>query len=315
MHELTAAVPRQADGSNSHASTIEFRELRYFAVLCEELHFGRAADRLHMSQSPLSQAIAQLERKLGTRLLERSSRHVQLTPAGEVLLSHGRRLLREADEAIGATKRAGAGETGSLRVAVAPVSRDALLPALLRELDERFPSLVVETAEAVGDTMIEGVLHGAWDVVLMVCPPAHKDIGAKVLRRDPPIAIVHRSHPLASKRSVTVDDLAKHMLVLWPRQLAKSAHDVVLVMFHGRRPASTRIAEIYSGAFWDAMVAGGFSVIPSSAPVSGDFAALPIDGTTAEFTTAMVWSRETPPTMLVGLIEAADAAVAANGWL
>src|SRR5215218_77669 len=68
--------------------TVEFRELRYFTVLCEELHFGRAASRLHISQSPLSQTMAQLERKLGTRLLDRSSRHVRLTPAGGVLLEH-----------------------------------------------------------------------------------------------------------------------------------------------------------------------------------------------------------------------------------
>ena len=79
---------------------LEFRELRYFVVLCEELHFSRAADRLHISQSPLSQAIAQLERKLGVRLLDRSSRHVALTPAGSVLLQHGRRSRHKRVESV-----------------------------------------------------------------------------------------------------------------------------------------------------------------------------------------------------------------------
>src|SRR5690349_11309916 len=110
------AVPRREVASDSTPPLLEFRELRYFVVLCEELHFSRAADRLHISQSPLSQAIAQLERKLGTKLLDRSSRHVQLTDAGSVLLEHGRRLLREAEEAVGATRRAGAGEGGSIRL-------------------------------------------------------------------------------------------------------------------------------------------------------------------------------------------------------
>src|SRR5439155_11915400 len=115
--------------------SVEFRELRYYVVLSEELHFGRAAERLHISQSPLSQTIAQLERKLGTRLLDRSSRNVQLTAAGEVLLGHSRRLLSELDDAIGATRRAGAGELGGLRIAAGLVSRDAILPSLPHELD------------------------------------------------------------------------------------------------------------------------------------------------------------------------------------
>src|SRR6059058_4453915 len=110
---------------------LEFRELRYFVVLCEELHFGRAAARLHISQSPLSQAISQLERKLGTKLLDRSSRHVQVTDAGSVLLEHGRRLLREADEAVGATRRAAGGEVGSIRIVAGHISRNAVVPALL----------------------------------------------------------------------------------------------------------------------------------------------------------------------------------------
>jgi hypothetical protein len=89
----------------------------------------------------------------------------------------------------------------------------------------------------------------------------------------------------------------------------------VLSLFHGHKPASTRIADLNSGAFWDAMLAGGFAVLPSSAPFSGDFVALPIEGTKDEFTLSMVWSRHTPPALLPGLIEAADAAIAANGWL
>jgi DNA-binding transcriptional LysR family regulator len=294
---------------------VELRELRYFVVLCEELHFGRAAERMHISQSPLSQTISQLERKLGARLLDRSSRHVELTAAGDVLLAHGRRLLLEVDDAIAATQRAGAGATGVLRVAAGPVSREVVLPALQHELDDRFPNLVVEIAVETGDAMIEGVLHGASDVVLMVCSPDGGDTEVKHLRRDPPIAVVHQSHPLAQKESVTLDELAEHTLVLGPRLLAKGSHDLVLSMFHGRAPASTRIAEIYSGAFWDAMLAGGFAVLPTAAPVSGDFIRLPIEDTTADFTMDMVWSRRTPPRMLAGVVEAADAAIAANDWL
>jgi len=301
--------------TNANGSALEFRELRYFSVLCEELHFGRAAERLHISQSPLSQAIAQLERKLGTRLLERSSRHVQLTPAGEVLLEHGRRLLREAEAAVGATRRAAAGETGVLRFAAGPVPRAAILPALRYELEERFPTLMVDVADDIGGSIIEAVLHGAADVGLMLCAPAHSEIDAKLLRRDRSMAVMHRAHPLAQRESVSAADLAAHPLVLWPRELAEEAHDVVLTIFQAHEPADIRVASLYGGAFWQQMQDGAFAVVPLSAAVGGDFATVQIKDTDVEFTMSMVWSKHTPPALLTGLIEAADEAIARNSWI
>jgi DNA-binding transcriptional LysR family regulator len=283
--------------------------------LCEELHFGRAAERLHISQSPLSQAIAQLERKLGTRLLDRSSRHVQLTPAGEVLLEHGRRLLREAEAAVGATKRAAAGETGVLRFAAGPVPRDAILPALRYELDQKFPTLTVDVADDIGDSIIEALLHGAADVGLMLCAPAHAEIDSKLLRRDRAMAVVHPAHPLAQRKQVAVADLAAYPLVLWPRELAQAAHDIVRSIFQDQEPADVRVASLYGGAFWHQLQDGAFAVVPLSAAVSGDFATVPIRDADSEFTMSMLWSRHTPPPLLTGLLEAADAAIARNNWL
>ena len=308
-----ALQPSQRDLS-ANGVMLELRELRYFAVLCEELHFGRAAERLHISQSPLSQAIAQLERKLGTRLLDRSSRHVELTPAGAVLLRHSRRLLREAQDAVGATRRAGAGETGSLRIAVGPVPRDAVLPALRHALDERLPTLTIDVWEIDGDQIADAVVRGAADVGLMLCAPERDDLDSKLLRRDHPVAVVRRGHPLAERDEVTIEELAEHTLLLWPRTVSKGAHDVVLGMFHGRQPAATRVTESYSGASWDAMHANAFAVVAASAAVSGDHVAVPINNGQVEFTMSLIWSRETPPAVLPALLEAVDSAVADNNW-
>jgi DNA-binding transcriptional LysR family regulator len=299
---------------SSNGVPLELRELRYFTVLCEELHFGRAAERLHISQSPLSQAIAQLERKLGTRLLDRSSRSVELTPAGAVLLQHGRRLLRDAEDAVGATRRAGAGETGALRIAVGPVPRAAVLPALRHALDERLPDLTVDVVEIDGDEIVGSVVRGAADAGVMLCAPQDDRIDSKLLRRDRPVALVRREHPLAKHAEVTIDDLLPHTLLLWPRGVSKGAHDTVLGMFHGRRPAATRVTETYSGASWDAMHANAFAVVAASAAVSGDLVTLPINDGDAEFTMSLVWSRETPPAVLPVLLEAAESAAADNDW-
>jgi DNA-binding transcriptional LysR family regulator len=296
------------------AATVEVRELRYFIVLCEELHFGRAAARLHISQSPLSQTISQLERKLGTRLLDRSSRHVQLTRAGEVLRYHSERLLRELEDAVGATRRAGGGETGPLRIAVGPVSLVAVLPGLRHELDERLPLLEVEVADMAGDDVVDAVLLGSADVGVMLCAPQRDDIETALLRRDSPVAVMRAEHRLAERDSVTVAELAEHKLVLWPRDVAKGAHDLVLGMFHDHRPAATRVTDVYSGASWDAMHADGFAVMPASSAVSGDFVTVPVSDSGIEFTIALVWSKGTPPAVLGALLDAADAAADANRW-
>jgi DNA-binding transcriptional LysR family regulator len=296
------------------AAAVEFRELRYFAVLCEELHFGRAAERLHISQSPLSQTIAQLERKLGTRLLDRSSRHVQLTPAGEVLREHAERLLRELDDAVGATRRAGGGETGPFRIAAGPVARAAVLPALRHVLDERLPQLVVDVGELAGDDVVDAVLHGSADAGVMLCVPDRNDIETALIRRDSAVAVMRPGHPLAERDSVTVAELAQHTLVLTPRSVSKGAHDLVVGMFHGNRPAATRVTEGDSGASWDAMHADGFAVLPASAAVSGDFVTIPISDAGIEFPISLVWSKATPPAVLGPLLDAADEAADQNSW-
>src|SRR6478609_6399108 len=105
----------RAVNSTGH-TLIELRELRYFAALADELHFGRAAERLHISQPPLSQTIANLERKLGTKLLERTSRQARLTSAGAVLREHALQVLADADRAVEATREAAVAESRTLRI-------------------------------------------------------------------------------------------------------------------------------------------------------------------------------------------------------
>jgi DNA-binding transcriptional LysR family regulator len=316
--ETTSAAPTQLHGLRRlgavPAATVEFRELRYFTVLCEELHFGRAAERLHISQSPLSQSIAQLERKLGTRLLERSSRHVQLTPAGEVLREHAERLLRELNDAVGATRRAGGGELGPLRVATGPVARVAVLPGLRHVLDERMPQLVVDVADMAGDDVVEAVLYGSADAGLMLCVPDRDDVESALVRVDIAVAVLRPEHPLAERDSVTIAELAQHTLVLAPRTVSKGAHDLVVAMFQGNPPAATRVIEGQSGASWDAMHADGFAVMPASAAVSGDFVTVPISDAGIEFPISLVWSKATPPAVLGHLLDAADAAADLNSW-
>src|SRR3954468_9588280 len=119
----------------------ELRLIRYFIAVAEERHFSRAAERLHMAQPPLSAAIRQLEQQLGVALLDRTSRSVRLTPAGELLLERGRELLADAEQVVGAVHAVERAPSGLLRLGTTPAARFGLAPALLERWSADVPGV------------------------------------------------------------------------------------------------------------------------------------------------------------------------------
>src|SRR4051812_18617698 len=136
---------------------VELRLWRQFLAVAEELHFGRAARRLHMTQPPLTQAIAQLERLLAVRLFERSKRSVELTAAGAALLEPARELLARAQALPAQARAAAAGETGRLRLAFVSTVGFAQLPQWLRRWRAQQPLVQMELIEATGDVQLEAL--------------------------------------------------------------------------------------------------------------------------------------------------------------
>ncbi|MDO9218940.1 MAG: LysR family transcriptional regulator, partial [Lacisediminimonas sp.] len=130
---------------------IEFRQLRYFTAVADEMHFGRAAARLHMTQPPLSQSIRALESSLGTALFERTSRSVHLTAAGVALLPEARRLLQQAEGLPELARRAASGESGRLTVAFVSIADYSVLPQFLRRFRLRYPQVQIDLREATSD--------------------------------------------------------------------------------------------------------------------------------------------------------------------
>jgi DNA-binding transcriptional LysR family regulator len=292
---------------------VDLREFRYFSTLADELHFGRAAERLHISQSPLSQAIANLEHKLGTSLFDRANRPIKLTPAGEVLLGHARRILAEADDAVSAARRAAEGETGTLRIAVDRSMTETLMPQLRHGLAERFPELRLEAVEAAANELLDLVRRGAADVGLAVCPEDADGIGSKVVRRERAVAIVHRTSPLANRAAIDLEELAQHPLLIWPQARSNGSHEFVLSLFRSP-PASVATIDVSDERWWSEMLAGAFMVVPEGSARTPDFVAVPIARTGDDFVTRLVWSTSTPPTFLGELLDALDDVSAALGW-
>lgn len=225
-------------------SLIELRLWRQFLAVAEELHFGRAAQRLHMTQPPLTQAIAQLERVLGVRLFERSKRHVAITPAGEALLAPVRELLQRAAGLPAQARAAAAGEAGRLRLAFVSTVGFAQLPAWVRGFRARHPNVHLDLVEATGDVQLQALARGEIDAGFMLHSPgfAPPGLAHSLVAREPLVLAIPQQHPLATAARLPLAAALAEPLVIFPRRIVPSLHDAVFGMYHaaGREP---RIAQ------------------------------------------------------------------------
>ena len=219
---------------------IELRLWRQFLAVAEALHFGRAARSLHMTQPPLTQGIAQLERLLGARLFERTKRSVRLTPAGEALLAPARELLARAQALPVQARAAAGGELGRLRIAFVSTVGFSLLPQWLRAFRARHPQVQMELIEATGDVQMEAFARGEIDAGFMLHSPDFAPPALAHLRvaREPLVLALPEAHALARAARLSLPALLDEPLVIFPRRIVPSLHDAIFGMYHaaGREP-------------------------------------------------------------------------------
>ncbi len=215
--------------SVSRSQRVELRQLRYFVAVAEELHFRRAAARLHISQPPLSQQIRQLEDELGCRLLARTRRRVELTPAGQAFLRDARQLLSELDGAMQTARRIDAGQTGRLRVNFVGSALLSIVPGIVQRFRATAPDVEIELHERPTVEQLRLVGAGVVDVGL-VRPPIEElaEVRAEVVLRERSVAVLPAGHELAQLSRVSLQRLASEPLVLFPREQAPGFHDLLM---------------------------------------------------------------------------------------
>ncbi len=225
---------------------IELRLWRQFVAVAEELHFGRAAARLHMTQPPLTQAIAALEGLLGVRLFDRTKRSVRLTSAGAALLPSAQDLLARARELPVRARAAAAGELGRLRLAFVSTVGFSHLPEWVRLFRTQFPDVKIELVEATGDVQLAALQAGQVDAGFVLHAPGFTPAGLNHLRvaSEPLILALPDAHPLAVSGELRLSDVLAQPLVMFPRHIAPSLHDAVFAVYHGagRLPVVTQEA-------------------------------------------------------------------------
>ena len=208
---------------------MELRHLRYFVTVAEELHFGRAARRLHLSQPPLSMQIKSLEQEIGTPLLLRTQRRVELTPAGAAFLREARDILQRVGSATEAARRAARGETGELVVGFVSIADYNVLPLALREVRLRSPGIRLTLREATTDVQLRELVEERIDVGFVLAPVGDERLQALPLLRERLVAALPERHPAArGSGRISLRRLADSPFILFPRHMAPRLHDNVV---------------------------------------------------------------------------------------
>ncbi|MCT2590060.1 LysR family transcriptional regulator [Streptomyces sp. N2-109] len=211
-----------------------FSQLTSFVAVAEELHFGRAAKRLRITQPPLSRQIQQLERELNAQLLERGSRAIRLTPAGQAFLRDARRLLHEAESAALAIRRVSAGRSGLVRIGFTATSAYEVLGGLLGAARGRLPHVDVVLSELVSREQLELLSAGALDLGLMRPPVARADLVSRPIVSEPLLAALPPGHPLAEENGpLRLADFQDQDMVMYSPTEARYLHELVVSVFRG----------------------------------------------------------------------------------
>lgn len=287
---------------------MDLRQVRQFVAVAEELHFGRAAARLGMTQPPLSQGIRALETALGVRLFTRTKRSVALTSVGALWLTHARRLLDDAEALPRIATRLSRGEIGTLRLSFVSTAVYGVLPTLIGRYKEAFPEVDVTLREATSDVQIQALLDGEIDAGLIIPPPHHALpplLAYRTVQRDPLVAAVPEAWAKsgragAVKGRLAFERIAGAPLILFPRESAPALHDLVTGYYaqHGLRPMAGQQAVQMQTIIALVSAGIGFALVPGAmcSLARRGVSYMPLSGDPPVVETGLAWRQDdTPP--------------------
>lgn len=287
---------------------MELRHLRCFMAVGEELHFARAAERLHIEQSPLSRAIKELEEDLGVRLFERTTRSTRLTRAGHIFLEHVPRVFTALIQARDSVEAIAAGYDGQLRIALSDSISQRRLSVLLALCREQEPDVDIRLSEVPFAQQVKGMSGDLYDAGFAQCADVDDGLIAVPAWSDPMVVTVPSRHPLLAHKRIPLEEVLRYPLVLcdpvacegWSRQVAKMLRTV---------DSEPLVAEqVVSHELMLTLVAAGFGLgFATEAHVSAcnhpDIVTRPLAGQSPVLTTYLLRRDTEPPEQLRRFIE------------
>lgn len=290
---------------------MEIRQLQLFLAVAEELHFGRAADRLHMAQPPLSQQIRILERDLGVELFNRTTRSVELTAAGSALLVHARQVIEAMNEAELAAKAGGSGEYGRVKVGFAGAATRHLLPVLAREVKARFPNIELTLqGNLYANAAQEALSRGDIDLGFVRLPFTMPGLSYRAIEEETLVCVLPPQHHLADRKSVAISDLADEAFVTFPRDTGSTLRSITNKLCWDAGFSPKVVQEAPDSYTIHAMVSAGQGVslaLSSTANINQPGVVyLPIKGSLPRLQSAIAWKTENGSAALHAVIQVAD---------
>jgi DNA-binding transcriptional LysR family regulator len=209
---------------------MELRHLRYFMMVATELHFGRAAEKLHIAQPPLSKQIQDLEAELGFELFTRTKRSVALTPAGQAFLVEVTQIFQQLDRAIDIGRKTSRGELGQISIGFVGSATYNILPVMLQQFRDRYPDVQIELHELTTDRQLIWLREGRIDIGLIRPPIVERDLGSQIIFQESLVIALPINHHLAMVDSIDLTGLATEPFILFPRQLAPGLYDPIIAI-------------------------------------------------------------------------------------
>ncbi len=245
---------------------MKLNQLESFAVLAEELHYGRAAERLHLSQPPLSRQIQALEIALGVELFHRSTQRVALTEAGRVFLHELKPALARLSQAAAAAQRAARGDLGDIAVGVTGSAMYGIVPAILGQFRARFPGVALELRQSPKGEQIRALKEHRLAVGFVRSLTRDEELAHDLVLEEPLLLAAPASHPLARRRAVRLEDLADEGFILYRGHSSPSIADQITQLCHeaGFTPRVVQDAEDMQSAATLAAMGFGVTLVAAS---------------------------------------------------
>lgn len=244
---------------------MELRQLTYFIAVAEERHFGRAAKRLHIAQPPLSQQIRQFEEQLGVKLFDRTTRRVDLTAAGALMLERGRSILNDVEALQADVYQVGQGATGVLHVGFSGASTYSVMPRIVRAAGTAYPGLTVDLhGEMLTPAMERGLLEHTLDAAILRPPVSSPEIDFRIINREPLVVALPAHSPLASDRPLSMVELTEQRFVTYPPESVMYRMTADLCREAGFQHRVSQMAQETSTILSFVAAGGGVALMPAS---------------------------------------------------
>lgn len=244
---------------------MELRQLTYFIAVAEERHFGRAAKRLHIAQPPLSQQIRQFEEQLGVKLFDRTTRRVDLTAAGALMLERGRSILNDVEALQADVYQVGQGATGVLHVGFSGASTYSVMPRIVRAAGTAYPGLTLDLhGEMLTPAMERGLLEHTLDAAILRPPVSSPEIDFRIINREPLVVALPTHSPLASDRPLSMVELTEQRFVTYPPESVMYRMTADLCREAGFQHRVSQMAQETSTILSFVAAGGGVALMPAS---------------------------------------------------